>query len=33
MLTKALDLSAKRKAPVALPLEPEELARELRKIA
>lgn len=33
MLTKALDLSAKRKAPVALPLEPEELARELRKSA
>ncbi len=31
MLTKALDLSAKRKAAVALPLEPEELARELRK--
>jgi predicted dehydrogenase len=31
MLTKALDLSARRKQPVALPLEPEELARELRK--
>jgi predicted dehydrogenase len=29
MLTKALDLSARRKAPVALPLEPEELAREV----
>jgi hypothetical protein len=25
MLTKALDLSAKRKAPVKLPLDPEEL--------
>jgi len=33
MLTKALDLSASRKAPVALPLEPEVLTRELRKIA
>ena len=33
MLTKALDLSAKRKAAVALPLEPEELARGLRKSA
>jgi predicted dehydrogenase len=33
MLTKALDLSARRKAPVALPLEPGELARELRKSA
>jgi len=29
MLTKALDLSARRKAPVALPVEPEELAREV----
>jgi myo-inositol 2-dehydrogenase / D-chiro-inositol 1-dehydrogenase len=28
MLTKALDLSAKRKAPVKLPLDPKELARE-----
>jgi predicted dehydrogenase len=33
MLTKALDLSAARKAPVKLPLEPQELARELRKSA
>jgi myo-inositol 2-dehydrogenase / D-chiro-inositol 1-dehydrogenase len=33
MLTKALDLSAKRKAAVVLPLEPEELARDLRKSA
>jgi hypothetical protein len=33
MLTKALDLSAKRKAPVALPLDPLELAREARKTA
>lgn len=33
MLTKALDLSARRKAPVALPLDPHELARELRKTA
>jgi len=31
MLTKALDLSAKRKAPVALPLDPQELALEARK--
>ena len=30
MLTKALDLSARRKAPVALPLDPQELAREAR---
>jgi hypothetical protein len=29
MLTKALDLSARRKAPVALPVEPEEFAREV----
>jgi hypothetical protein len=27
MLTKALDLSAKRKAPVKLPLDPEELLK------
>ena len=33
MLTKALDLSAKRKAPVALPLDPRELAREARTTA
>jgi myo-inositol 2-dehydrogenase / D-chiro-inositol 1-dehydrogenase len=33
MLTKALDLSAKRKAPVALPLAPHELTRELMEIA
>ncbi len=33
MLTKALDLSAKTKQPVALPLEPERLERECRKIA
>jgi len=29
MLTMACDLSAKRKRPVALPLDPEELHREL----
>ncbi|MFZ5691447.1 MAG: Gfo/Idh/MocA family protein [Pseudomonadota bacterium] len=33
MLTKALDLSAKLKKPVALPLEPEQLERDIRKIA
>ena len=33
MLTKALDLSAQRKAPVALPLEPERFEREYRKTA
>jgi myo-inositol 2-dehydrogenase / D-chiro-inositol 1-dehydrogenase len=33
MLTKALDLSAKRKSAVSLPLEPQELARELHHIA
>src|SRR6186997_207068 len=33
MLTKALDLSAKLKKPVALPLEPEKLKREILKIA
>jgi len=33
MLTKALDLSAKRKAPVALPLDLQELAREVSKTA
>jgi myo-inositol 2-dehydrogenase / D-chiro-inositol 1-dehydrogenase len=33
MLTKALDLSARRRQPVALPLGPEELARELRRSA
>jgi myo-inositol 2-dehydrogenase / D-chiro-inositol 1-dehydrogenase len=31
MLTKALDLSARRRSPVTLPLDPDELARELRK--
>lgn len=33
MLTKALDLSARLKKPVALPLEPEQLERDIRKIA
>lgn len=33
MLTKALDLSAKLKKPVALPLEPERIEREYRKTA
>jgi myo-inositol 2-dehydrogenase / D-chiro-inositol 1-dehydrogenase len=33
MLTKALDLSARRRSPVTLPLDPDELARELRKSA
>jgi predicted dehydrogenase len=33
MLTKALDLSARRKGPVALPLEPQEAATGARKIA
>jgi myo-inositol 2-dehydrogenase / D-chiro-inositol 1-dehydrogenase len=33
MLTKALDLSAQRKAPVALPLEPEKFEKDYRKTA
>jgi myo-inositol 2-dehydrogenase/D-chiro-inositol 1-dehydrogenase len=33
MLTKALDLSARRRAPVALPMEPKELDKELKKSA
>jgi len=33
MLTKALDLSARRKQPVALPLEPQELVEALRRTA
>ena len=33
MLTKALDLSAKRKKPVALPLEPEQEQAIVRELA
>ena len=33
MLTKALDLSARRKQPVALPLEPEQEREMVRELA